>query len=411
MKGEQALVPKLRFRGFGGDWQISTIKDNLDKVIDYRGKAPPKYDYGIPLITARNVRDGYLDFTADEYIAEDQYESWMCRGIPKANDVLFTTEAPLGNVAIYPEDRYYALGQRIITLQVNSNQCDSLFLFHNLRSSKTQRNIESKSTGSTAKGIKSKVFVLLNIATPSLPEQEKIAAFLTSVDDRIDQLKRKKSLLQDYKKGAMQKLFSQELRFKNEQGKDFPDWEDKRLGEVGVFLRGISYNSTNVSVTGLFVLRSTNIQDQRLMLDRDFQFIDVECPQKISLKKGDIAICMSNGSKRLVGKSAVYDGSYPHPLTVGAFCSIFRTANCLAPFLLQTQAYSKYLHILLAGTNINNLKNSDLAELSFSIPSDSDEQTKIANFLSSLDQKIEQVDTQITQTQTFKKGLLQQMFV
>jgi len=391
-------------------WTISTIGELAQSYKLGGNYTNSENETKAPLIKMGNLSRGYIKLKKIEYIPDGEPINKDDR--IKEDDLFFNTRNTLelvGKVAVWRNElpvAYY--NSNLMRIHFESNR----FMNYKLNSFEGIKGLRRLATGTTSvAAIYTKDLIKLKQATPSLPEQEKIAAFLTSVDDRIDQLKRKKSLLQDYKKGAMQKLFSQELRFKDEQGKDFPDWEEKKLGEVGVFLRGISYNSTNVSVTGLFVLRSTNIQDQRLMLDRDFQFIDVECPQKISLKKGDIAICMSNGSKRLVGKSAVYDGSYPHPLTVGAFCSIFRTANCLAPFLLQTQAYSKYLHILLAGTNINNLKNSDLAELSFSIPSDSDEQTKIANFLSSLDQKIEQVDTQITQTQTFKKGLLQQMFV
>ncbi|SUZ33981.1 hypothetical protein ROE7235_03762 [Roseibaca ekhonensis] len=95
-------VPTLRFPGFDGLWKTAPINDWLSKLIDYRGKAPPKTETGVPLITARNVKMGYLDFKADEYIDKDMFETWMNRGRPKPGDVLFTTEAPLGNVAQYP---------------------------------------------------------------------------------------------------------------------------------------------------------------------------------------------------------------------------------------------------------------------------------------------------------------------
>jgi type I restriction enzyme S subunit len=409
MQSKQALVPKLRFGGFGGDWQISTIKDNLDKVIDYRGKAPPKYDYGIPLITARNVRDGYLDFTADEYIAEDQYESWMCRGIPKANDVLFTTEAPLGNVAIYPEDGYYALGQRIITLQVNSNQCDSLFLFHNLRSSKTQRNIESKSTGSTAKGIKSKVFVLLNIATPSLPEQEKIAAFLTSVDDRIDQLKHKKSLLQDYKKGAMQKLFAQQLRFKDEQGNPYPDWEDSTIGKVGAFYYGKSAPKFSLSddAPTPCVRYGELYSTYGIIIDRVRSKTNIPPANLKFSKGGEVLVPRVGEDPREFSKCCLL----PHAnVAIGEMISVYNTDQNPLFYTYYFRTLTKEFARVVEGGNVSNLYFRYLEPIKIGVPT-LPEQTKIANFLSSLDQKIEQIDTQITQTQSFKKGLLQQMFV
>ena len=82
MKNHSLAAPQLRFPSFNDNWDCVPISEKLKKVIDYRGKAPPKADSGVPLITARNVRDGFLDFTADEYIKEDLYDSWMQRGIP-----------------------------------------------------------------------------------------------------------------------------------------------------------------------------------------------------------------------------------------------------------------------------------------------------------------------------------------
>ena len=105
---------------------------------------------------------------------------------------------------------------------------------------------------------------------------------------------------------------------------------------------------------GLLVVRSSNIQAEKLDLSSDLQFVNIEAPAKIVMRKGDIAICMSNGSKRLVGKSAVYQGDFGGTITVGAFCSIFRSEHVLAPFLFRTSAYNEFLHILLSGTNINN---------------------------------------------------------
>ena len=145
-------VPVLRFPEFNEEWANDTIINRLAKVIDYRGKAPPKAEVGTPLITARNVRMGYLDFENDEYIDASQYATWMSRGFPKPNDVLFTTEAPLGNVALFPRSGKYAVGQRIITLQTKTSEHDSIFLYQALLGLRLQRKIEARGTGSTAKG-------------------------------------------------------------------------------------------------------------------------------------------------------------------------------------------------------------------------------------------------------------------
>lgn len=202
-------VPRLRFPEFQseGEWVYEKIGDCLEKVIDYRGKAPPKAESGVQLITAKNVRFGWLDMSCNEYISADEYESWMSKGIPRGGDVLFTTEAPLGNVALFPSTGKFALGQRIITLRTKPKKCLAEFLFQALLTPGMQKKIDFHSTGSTAKGIKSKVFVNLSFCYPKISEQQKIAEVLSSLDDFIAAQSQKLDVLKDHKKGLMQQLF------------------------------------------------------------------------------------------------------------------------------------------------------------------------------------------------------------
>jgi type I restriction enzyme S subunit len=209
---EGETQPRLRFPEFqgSGDWLEGPINSCLTRVIDYRGKAPPKSESGIPLITAKNVRLGWLDMSNDEYIDADQYHSWMSRGIPREGDVLFTTEAPLGNVALFPRAGKFAVGQRLLTLRSNPKKCLSDFLFQSLLGPGMQGNIHYHSTGSTAKGIKSSVFVNIPIIYPDdIGEQQRIADCLTSLDDLIAAEARKLDTLKPHKKGLMQQLFPQ----------------------------------------------------------------------------------------------------------------------------------------------------------------------------------------------------------
>lgn len=206
---EGETVPKLRFPEFrdAGEWGSEELSRCLENVIDYRGKAPPKSETGVPLITAKNVRFGWLDMSCDEYIEAGEYENWMSKGIPKAGDILFTTEAPLGNVALFPSTGKFALGQRIITLQTRTKKCLPEFLFQSLLSPRMQKEIEFHSTGSTAKGIKSKVFVTLNFYYPEISEQQKIADFLSTIDELITAQSQKLDALRTHKKALMQQLF------------------------------------------------------------------------------------------------------------------------------------------------------------------------------------------------------------
>ncbi|OAE96755.1 hypothetical protein AYJ54_36355 [Bradyrhizobium centrolobii] len=156
------------------------LDDLLSRIIDYRGVPPPKAPSGVPLLTAKNVRFGYLDPEPREFIAEDDYESWMRRGIPAVGDVMFTTEAPLGNVADFPNYRA-ALGQRTLTLRPDPVRLTSSYLKWLLLSPYAQTLIERHATGSTAKGIKQTTFRKLRFNVPSLANQSEIGAVCDSI--------------------------------------------------------------------------------------------------------------------------------------------------------------------------------------------------------------------------------------
>ena len=249
---------------------------------------------------------------------------------------------------------------------------------------------------------------------PSFPEQRKIANSLTAVDGRIQQLSQKKALLEDYKKGVMQQLFSQALRFKDDHGNQFPDWEEKKFADIFVFSTGKNikqeeaspdfatpcirygelYHMYNEVITT--IINRTNIDESEL------KFSD-----------GDEILLPSAGEDPLdIGSASA--------LTIKDV-AIGRTINVLKPkesgVYEQTfasyyinQKLRKKISTLARGASISNVYNSDLKKLEIHLPS-LPEQTKIAKFLSALDRKIESVANQIAHTQAFKKGLLQQMFV
>ncbi len=160
------------------DWETAKIDDVCD-FIDYRGKTPNKSESGVRLITAKNVKMGKLTDEPKEYIAD--YESWMTRGIPKKGDVLFTTEGPLGNVAILDiPDEKFAVGQRIITLQSKEGIILPIYLANVLMSNSIQAEIEKLSTGSTVKGILARYFREIEIPLPPLEVQREIVARIES---------------------------------------------------------------------------------------------------------------------------------------------------------------------------------------------------------------------------------------
>ena len=290
------------------------------------------------------------------------------------------------------------------------NKANGIFISYQLNSAQ-RREIAKIAQGASVVHVYNEQLKKVKVKLPSLQEQERIANFLTKVDKIIEKQEEKVKNLENYKKGMMQKIFSQEIRFKDENGEEYPEWEEKKLGELGVFFRGHSYNSNDVIDEGLLVLRSNNINNNKINYD-DLQFVKKKCNDNIKLKDKDIIICMANGSKKLVGKAGEFIENYRYEqITVGAFCSIYRTNNNIAKYLFQLKEYQKYLCILLAGTNINNLKNSDLEELIFKIPSSSKEVVKIDKILSNINSIIDKENNKLEKLKQWKKGLLQQMFV
>lgn len=165
---------------------FDNIKDedaliNLCTFIDYRGKTPEKSESGLPFITAKNIKMHHMSFDTQEFISKETYEKVMTRGFPRVGDVVFTTEAPLGNVCRIPyiETEFY-IGQRIITMQ--TEQLESAYLEYALSSDEFKRKIAEKSSGSTVTGIRSKLLEQLTIPVPSRALQRQFAVFVEHAD-------------------------------------------------------------------------------------------------------------------------------------------------------------------------------------------------------------------------------------
>lgn len=160
---------------------------NLAKFIDYRGKTPHKKENGIRLITAKNIRKGYIDLSPEEFIAEEDYTSWMTRGFPKCGDILFTTEAPLGNAAIIDVDGKFALAQRSICFQWHIPEI-SPFMLIQIMAMPFQSQLNDKSTGMTAAGIKASKLKEIPVILPPYQEQTRIVSRVQDLMSLCDQL-------------------------------------------------------------------------------------------------------------------------------------------------------------------------------------------------------------------------------
>jgi type I restriction enzyme, S subunit len=166
------------------EWKKYKLEDVIEALIDYRGKTPTKTLSGIPLITAKIVKNGFIQ-EPNEFIAKEDYESWMTRGFPQIGDVVLTVEAPLGEVAQIKSTNI-ALAQRIITLRGKKDVLDSGFLKYFLQSDIGQHRLKERETGTTVTGIKQSELRLVEIDCPDLATQTRIAAILSSLDDKIE---------------------------------------------------------------------------------------------------------------------------------------------------------------------------------------------------------------------------------
>ena len=402
-------APKIRFKEFSENWGSKKIIELADYV-DYRGKTPKKVESGVLLVTAKNIKQGYLDYSASqEFIEESAFDDVMRRGKVELNDVLITTEAPLGNVASVDRTDI-ALAQRVIKYRGKTGLLDNLFLKQKFLSESFQEILKSKATGGTVQGIKGSVLHQIPLIVPSKEEQTKIATFLSAVDEKISQLSQKLHLLGQYKQGMMQKLFSQQIRFKADDGSEFGDWEDKPLNEIAC-------KNTIKNKDGSITEVLTNSAIQGIIKQSDY------FEREIVTESNLIGYYLVN----------VNDFVYNPRISVHAPVGpIKRNKKCLGimsplytVFTIKTgnlnyleyffdcdfwHDYVKSVANSGARHDRMNITNKDFFEMPILYPC-LKEQTKIANFLSAIDQKIDVVSEQLEQAKLWKKGLLQQMFV
>jgi len=157
-----------------GNWSFSTVRDVL-QIIDYRGRTPPYAASGIPHLRSSNIKSGRIVWDGLAYVTEATYAEYMTRGLPEAGDVLFTTEAPMGEVALAPDSKF-SLAQRMMILRPNQELLDSKFLMIQISSPQFQARLKHSGTGSTVTGVSSRNFQPLLLAIPPIAEQRRIIA-------------------------------------------------------------------------------------------------------------------------------------------------------------------------------------------------------------------------------------------
>jgi type I restriction enzyme S subunit len=391
-------MPQLRFPSFDGNWKI----DKLNKFATLNPKnsiLPESFVY----IDLESVTDGFL--TKENTIFKAGAPSRAQR-ILKDKDILYQTVRPYQKNNLY----FNKIGDYVASTgyaQIRTKN-DSQFLFQFLHTEKFVANVMLRCTGTSYPAINSSDLSSIEVSFPTLPEQQKIASFLSAVDEKIQQLSRKKELLDQYKKGLTQQLFSAKLRFKDENGKDYADWEEKKLGSL-TFKVG-KKNKENIK----YPIYSINNKEGFLPQSEQFDGLDSnDRGYDISLYK------IVNSETFAYNPARINVGSigYSHNLDeviVSSLYVCFKTKDSLEDLFLlaylETYTFKKDILRFEEGGVRQYLFYENFSMISIPLPSNK-EQKRITNFLSSIDAKIESTIQQINQTQSFKKGLLQQMFV
>ena len=393
------VTPKLRFKEFDSAWSNSKIDDI---AVVTSGGTPSRsnltfWDGNIPWVTTSLV-DFNIIQSAEEFITQKGLDNSSAKLFPK-NTILMAMYGQgitRGKVAILGIDA--TTNQACAAIKLQSNY-DTQFIFQNLMN--RYEEIRDLSNDGGQKNLSAGIIKEIEVNYPEKTEQTKIATFLSAVDEKIAQLSQKLHLLGQYKQGMMQKLFSQQIRFKADDGSDFWEWEETQLISISEIIMGSSPKSENYNENsiGLPLLQgNADIKNRksapRLYTSEITKTCDIN----------DILLSV----RAPVGFVAVSK----HIACIGrGLCSIRAKNEYSQDFLYQWLLNHEKLWVSLSqGSTFDSVNSEQIKKLCILVPC-LEEQTKIANFLSTIDKKMDVVSEQLKQTKTWKKGLLQQMFV
>ena len=383
--------------------------------MDYRGKTPTKTKEGIFLVTAKNVKDGFIDYeTSKEYISDDAYEEVMHRGKPEVGDVLITTEAPCGNVA-QVNNANIALAQRIIKYRGHIGVVDNTYLKYYLLFPEFQKTLNAKSSGGTVQGIKGSVLHQQKIKYPSYEEQKKIGQHMNNLDNLITLHQRKYDQLLNIKKSMLEKMFPKngkkapEIRFVGFTD----DWEQRKLGDFCEMFngdRGINYpKDSDMVQAGIPFVNAGDLQEGKVNLATANKITREKFDQLggAKIKRGDILYCL----RGTLGKNAFVDNFDEG--TVASSLVDIRPKNVDSQYLFTVlNSDIEYRQRILCdeGAAQPNLSARNLANFDIPVPK-IEEQVKIGRYFESLSNLIALHQRKLEKLENLKKSMLKQMLL
>ena len=406
-------IPKLRFPEFKGEWEWNKLGDLLEFKNGINA-SKEQYGIGYKFINVLDILNN--DFiTHDKIIGSVNVDEETVNKFPVSyGDILFQrsseTREEVGTASVYLDKENIATFGGFVIRGKKIGDYEPVFLNRLLKTDLSREQITSKSGGSTRYNVGQEILSTITLPFPTLPEQTRIASFFTVIDKKISELKQKKALLEQYKKGVMQKLFSQELRFKDIDGKDFPDWEKKKLGEVFYSEKGKGISKNKVVEDGkydcvLYGELYTKYSEVIFEVESKTNELD-----GIKSEIGDLLIPSSTTTTGI--DLANVTALNKKDVLLGGDITVLRSNekinNIFYAYYLSNHKKEE-IASYAQGSTIVHLYYSHIKDMDIDLPC-LPEQTKIANFLSSIDEKINRTQKQIAQAEVWKKGLLQQMF-
>jgi type I restriction enzyme S subunit len=404
-------VPALRFPEFSGEWEEIRLGDVLSKVgsgSTPKGGSTTYQESGILFLRSQNVNYGRLNLEEVAFISNETHQKMKVSRVLYGDVLLNITGASIGRSCIYTlRNREANVNQHVCILRGDVN---SAFLHFWMESSSGQRQIFISQEGGGREGLNFQAIRKFRFFLVTQDEQEKVAAFLTVVDERFGLLKRKKELLEEYKKGVMQRLFSREIRFKDEEGNEYPEWEEKRLGEV-LFEHKEKSNGTE-QVHSVSVHKGVINQIEHL--GRSFAALNTDNYNRVY--PNDIIYTKSPTGNFPFG--IIKRNQKDEEVIVSPLYGVFTAespglASWLDEFFSSEVNTHNYLSSIIqkGAKNTINITNRTFLTNSTLVPVDPNEQDRIGLLFGVLNDNIQLVTSEIEALSNFKRGLLQKMFV
>ncbi len=389
-------VPKLRFSEFKEEWFDTSIGDGCSlkagKFVRAIEIIEQPSDTSYPCYGGNGLRGFVNSHTHDGTFSLIGRQGALC-----------------GNVQ-FASGKFHATEHAVVVKPSADN--DSKWLFYLLG----KLDLNRYATGQAQPGLSVDVLNAVPFSAPGIKEQQKIADFITAVDTKIEQLTRKEKLLKQYKKGVMQKIFSKEIRFKADDGSEFPEWNSLPMGELGKTFNGLTGKTGDDFGKGQPYIQYKQIFDNsKIDLVNTGLVTIVTGERQQKAKYGDVFFTTSSETPREVAYASVLLDQVDN-LYLNSFCFGYR-ANSLKQLLpefsryyFRSEKFRRDAIKLAQGSTRYNISKTELMKTIIDLPC-IDEQRKVALCLTALDDKIELVFGQLDKAKTFKKGLLQQMFV